>query len=312
MAPKKTPKKKQTKSKKTKVERELPLELSEKLGNNSTLDAVLKHYHAWLPKYRELAQGRSNFQIEKMVATESITPAANYQHTIFQLRILHQSLLDDFIRGIEKTREFDYKWKEKPQDEPQWWETERGGKKLCWYDTDRLKFEHEMEELKMSVKDKLLQMETFTKVLAAMEEKHGGMYTQAEIEADEPEYWRLRLSRQMSDEYLDRQTGLGTGNIKSLRMAMAASPVKDSINQVADFPDFFNAVLTDRTEALKVLNEVNEELFANIAAVGAGEMVEQLSDTRNKRSGQLGSKQSDPDELERLRNVGIRVSELED
>ncbi len=100
-----------------------------------------------------------------MIATEHVTPVASYQHTLFQLRVLHQALMQDIVRGIERTRELEYKWKDKPKEEPVWWELERGGKKLCWYDTDHLQYEHEMEELKMSVKDKLLQMETFTKVL---------------------------------------------------------------------------------------------------------------------------------------------------
>src|SRR6185437_13179949 len=111
----------------------------------------------------------------------------------------------DIVRGIERTRELEYKWKDKPKTEPVWWETERGGKKLCWYDTDHLQYEHEMEELKMSVRDKLLQMETFSKVLAAMETAHGGPFTAEELNAEEPEYWKLRLARQMTDEYMDRQ-----------------------------------------------------------------------------------------------------------
>ena len=293
--------------------KQLPLELSEKLGKNVTLEAVFEHYRGWLPKYRELSQGRSNFQIEKMVATEHATPGASYQHTLFQLRVLHQALLDDFIRGIERTREFEYKWKDKPHDEPQWWEVERGGKKLCWYDTDQMRFEHEMEELKMSVKDKLLQMETFTKVLAAMEEKHGRLFTQADIEAEEPEYWKLRLARQMSDEYLDRQTGLGTGNIKSLRMALAESPVKESIHQVRDFPDFFNAALTDRTEMLKILNDINDRLFTEMNALGsssaAASVLPKETESPKPLAADTGASQA---AVDRLKQVGIGISELED
>ncbi len=151
----------------------LPLALASEPGSEDTLNTIVNHYRSWLPKYHELAQGRSNFQIEKIIATEQMTPVASYQHTLFQLRIMHQGLMQDIVTGIERTREIDYKWKNKPHDQPVWWDNDRGGKKLCWYDTDHLQYEHEMEELKMSVKDKLLQMETFTKVLAAMERKHG-------------------------------------------------------------------------------------------------------------------------------------------
>ncbi len=75
----------------------------------------------------------------------------------------------------------------------------------------------------------------------------------------------------MSDEYLDRQTGLGTGNIRSLRMAVAESPVEGSRNKVEDFPDLFNAVLGGREAATKVLNEVNDLLLRQMGSLGAAD-----------------------------------------
>ena len=305
------------------TQKELPLALSEDLGKKGTITAILEHYNAWLPKYQELAQGRSNFQIEKMIATEHVTPVASYQHTLFQLRVLHQALMQDIVRGIERTREIEYKWKDKPKEEPVWWEVERGGKKLCWYDTDHLQLEHEMEELKMSVKDKLLQMETFTKVLSAMEEKHEGAFTREELNDEEPEYWKWRLARQMSDEYLDRQTGLGTGNIKSLRMAVAESPIEGSTNKIEDFPDLFNAVLGGRDAAVEVLNRVNDRLLKDMGSVGGGTPdaslaeeapVAKLSEEKPKaqHAGGMARPQGGDDALERLGSVGISVSRLED
>lgn len=294
----------------------LSLTLSESLGKKDTLDAVIAHYNTWLPKYQELAQGRSNFQIEKMVATEHATPAASYQHTLFQLRILHQALMTDFVTGIEKTREFEFKWKDKSKNEPQWWELERGGKKLCWYDTDKLTLDHELEELKMSVKDKLLQLQTFTKVLHVMEEKHGGMFTLEELNEEEPEYWKLRFARQMADSYLDRETGMGSGNIKSLRMALADSPIPESANKIEDFPDMFNAVLGGRDKALEIINEVNETLFAEMNALGK-EKSELPPDIKKEtlqegRSVEEEKKVTQSSDLDRLRSVGIGISELED
>jgi hypothetical protein len=179
-----------------------------------------------------------------------------------------------------------------------------------------------MEELKMSVKDKLLQMETFTKVLAAMERKHGHAFTQKELNAEEPEYWKLRLARQMSDEYLDRQTGLGTGNIRSLRMAVAESPLEGSRNKVDDFPDLFNAVLGGREAATKVLNEVNDILLRQMGSLGAAEPAALPTMAAEEPSPQAApsarveapastmSPSGDP--LERLESVGITVSRLDD
>jgi len=272
----------------------LPITLTEEIGKKSTLEAVMEHYEAWLPKYHELAQGRSNFQIEKMIAAEHVTPAAAYQHTLYQLRVLHQSLLNDFIQGIEDIREFEYKWEEADRSKPLKWTTQRGGVKLCWYDIDKLKHEHSLKELKTSVKDKILQLETFTKVLLAMEDKHNGPYTQKELNAEEPEYWKLRLASQMSDQYLDRQTGLGTGNLKSLRMAMAQSPLPESKNMIEDFPDLLNATVAGPTEAFNVLNQINEELFKNMDHLGKKDLAK-ISN-----------------ELERLKDIGIIPSDLDD
>lgn len=285
----------------------LDLSLVEQVGDKGTLDSVIEHYRSWLPKYQELAQGRSNFQIEKMIATEHATPAASYQHTLYQLRVLHQALMNDFIEGIEKIREFEYKWKDKSHTEPQWWKQGKQ-EKLCWYDTDRLRHEHEIEELKMSVKDKLLQMETFTKVLKSMEEAHGGTFTQAELNAEEPEYWKLRLARQMGDSYLDQKTGLGSGNIRSLRMGLADSPIPESQNRIEDFPDIFNAVLGGPEAAKEVINEVNELLFTEMNTLGktSAERKQIANDTKSQPE---TSTQDTSDAIARLRSIGIGLAD---
>ncbi len=285
----------------------LPLSLLEQVGDESPLGSIVSHYNSWLPKYQALAQGRSNFQIEKMIATEHATPVASYQHTLFQLRVLHQALIDDFVNGIEKTREFEYKWKDKSHDEPQWWENGQGNKKLTWYDTDKLRTEHEIEELKMSVKDKLLQLDTFTKVLSAMEEKHGKTFTQQELNDEEPEYWKLRLARQMGDSYLDRQTGLGTGNIKNARMAISDTLIKGSKNQVMDFPDMFNGVLGGSEKGMEILNEVNELLFTKMNDLGQGENQLETAPAQPK----LEDVKDSNEKLQKLKDVGIGISEIE-
>jgi len=290
----------------------LPMSLTEKVGTKDPLDAIFGHYTAWLPRYQEFAQGRSNFQIEKMIATEHATPAASYQHTLYQLRVMHQSLISDFVRGIEQKRTFEYKWNKADKEQPQWWEQGKEGKKLCWYDTDRLQHEHELEELKMSVKDKLLQLQTFTKVLEAMEEKHAGPYTSDDLNNEEPEYWKLRLARQMSDEYLDRQTGLGTGSLKSLRMAMAESPISGSKNKVENFPDLINSVLAGRETGLEALNAVNEELFGymNNLTNHQATIPKPSSEPAVTRAASVNV--TEAEQLAHLKNAGIGISGLKD
>lgn len=302
----------------------LPLSLTEDVGKTDTLTAIIDHYNTWLPRYQTFSQGRSNFQIEKMIATEHATPAASYQHTLYQLRVLHQSLMTDFIKGIEAKRTFEFKWADADRTKPQWWKEGKDGKKLSWYDTDKIRHEHEIEELKMSVKDKLQQLDTFTKILQAMEQKHGGPFTQAELDEEEPEYWKLRIARQMGDEYLDRQTGLGTGNIKTLRMATADSPLPGSKNRVENFPDLINAVLSGRETSLEALNQLNEELFGQMNNLGAGGADAALDTPADKPKQQESEGDKQPtleqsatkenqsdDTLDKLRSVGIGVSRFD-
>jgi hypothetical protein len=43
-----------------------------------------------------------------------------------------------------------------------------------------------------------------------------GEFTTLQIEDDQPEYWRLRLSRQASLEQMSTQQGIGPGNLQSM------------------------------------------------------------------------------------------------
>jgi hypothetical protein len=46
-----------------------------------------------------------------------------------------------------------------------------------------------------------------------------GQFTAEEVEANQPEYWRLRLSRQAGLDQLSAQQGIGAGNLQSMLSA---------------------------------------------------------------------------------------------
>jgi hypothetical protein len=46
-----------------------------------------------------------------------------------------------------------------------------------------------------------------------------GQYTTEQIEADQPEYWRLRLSRQAGLDQMSARQGIGAGNLQSMLSA---------------------------------------------------------------------------------------------
>jgi hypothetical protein len=46
-----------------------------------------------------------------------------------------------------------------------------------------------------------------------------GQYSPEQIEADQPEYWRLRLSRQAGIDQMSSRQGIGAGNLQSMLSA---------------------------------------------------------------------------------------------
>jgi hypothetical protein len=206
------------------------------------LKDVLDQYLSQTDKYDEFAQGRTNFQIEKFIGVEEATPAAAYAFSLLQTRVMRAELHREVKEAIEYIRTFEYKWKNKDKNEPIWW-GKGDNEKLCWYDTDESEFMLKVHAISISVKDKLLQLKTFDKMLSSMEEKNGRPFTREQFQAEEPEYWKLRFMRQMTDAVIGRMTGMSEGDVKSARMAIAPSPIPESNNQIKDFPNLLDAYM---------------------------------------------------------------------
>ena len=61
---------------------------------------------------KELAQGRTNFQLEKFALLETYTLESAYESVLKSRRQMAEGLMTKIIECLEKVREFEYKWNE--------------------------------------------------------------------------------------------------------------------------------------------------------------------------------------------------------
>lgn len=276
-----------------------------------SMETVFSDYLKWQDRYEEFSQGRTNFQIEKFIALEDGTPAHNYVNTLYQTRVMRGEFMREVKRGIELERNFAYKWNDHlnkyGQDVPLASKDENGNEKFIWYDLEKIDHDHTIIELKMSMKDKLQQLETFNAILAKMEENNGGPFTKEQYENEAPEYWEKRFERQAIDDIIATRLGMNTGNTKSIRQALAPTILPNSVNQVN--PDALIGKLIngeiDPSEAITEGNKRINELYAEMSKPA----LENKSDPIQKIGVQTHENSDDPYKLdaETLAKLGIGV-----
>lgn len=245
----------------------------------------------------EHAQGRSNFQIEKFIAMNDFTISAVYKHVLKNSAIMRKELFRVIKEGIEKQREFEYKWKDKPKDQPIKWFTEEGGKKLCWYDTDCFENKVKMRELAISIKDKVQQLAFFDQILEELEKKNGGAITKEQFDREEPTYWKRRFSKQIHDEIIHKQTGVGVGNIESARRASLPPILPDSKNQIDSLPSL-DILLEDPGKWVEQANNIMVESFNELGR-------KQIAPKETKNEELLEEHPSEQTEDSTFSNLGI-------
>jgi len=184
---------------------------------------------------KELAQGRTNFQLEKFALLETYTLESAYESVLKSRRSMSEGLMTKIIECLEKVREFEYKWKDKDQSQPIMWECGGMGggpsKKLCWHDTDKLSLDHFLKSSELEIRDRLYQMEHLDKMLEELTERNGGPITKEQFSSQEALYWERRFAEQSLDHALQNMTGLNLGDIHSMRRASAPTLV-DPRNQL--------------------------------------------------------------------------------
>ena len=198
---------------------------------------------------KELAQGRTNFQLEKFALLETYTLESAYESVLKSRRQMAEGLMSKLLEMQQKVREFEYKWGEvKDKSKPIKWDCNGdgpggGGTKLCWFDLDQMQLEHFLRSSELEVRDRLYQMDHLDKMLGELTERNGGQpVSREQFLANEENYWKARFSEQMLDEVLGSQLGCSIGNIHSVRRSTAPALI-DQRNQFNDgFPSLGEAL----------------------------------------------------------------------
>jgi hypothetical protein len=197
---------------------------------------------------KELAQGRSNFQLEKFALLETYTLESAYESVIKSRRQMAEGLMDKLLSMQQKVREFEYKWNDvEDKSKPIKWDCNGdgpngGGTKLCWFDLDQLQLEHFLRSSELEVRDRLYQIEHLDKMLEELTIRNGNKpVDRAQWQAMESEYWKVRFSEQILDENLSSHLNCSLGNIHSVRRSTAPELV-DPRSKFEDFPSLGEAL----------------------------------------------------------------------
>lgn len=229
--------------------------------NNDFMLKVLTEANRWQESETELAQGRSNFQIEKFIVHDNFTIPSAFKAAIINRKSVAEGLLSRVIEAKQAAREFHYKWDGKDKTQPIWWKNREGGESLCWYDIDEFHFHRMLEGLNSGFKASVEELEFFDKVISRLVELNGGkLITKDQYDADQPEYWQRRLSNQSLDDLLAARTGVNAGNIRSMRRASAPTVLEDDVNRT-------KGTFGDATNPMDFLNALQQNVAAGIEEI---------------------------------------------
>lgn len=210
-----------------------PINAQEAVFNDDYLKQASNNVFAWEESDKEMAQGRTNFQIEKFIGLNTHNISVSFEHILKERRIMASGYMGKLIEMKERVREFEYKWNGKDKTQPIMWETggPGGGKKLCWYDLEELELTHYLKGSEMEIRDRLHQLEHLDKMLDKLVEQNGGTPpTRQQFLEENQEYWDTRLAEQALDDLMASQTGISGANLQAMRRASAPAMV-DPRNQ---------------------------------------------------------------------------------
>jgi len=229
--------------------------------SNEFMFKVLQEANRWTDSETELAQGRSDFQIEKFIVHDNFTIPSAFKSALINRKSVAEGLLQQIIDAKKATREFHYKWDGKDKTQPIWWKTHQGGEELCWYDIDEFHFNRMLEGLNRGFKACVEELECFDKLIHRLVELNGDkLISREQYNEDQPNYWERRLANQSLDDLLSAKTGVNPGNIRSMRRASAPTVLTDDVNRTkGDFGDPSNP--------LDFLTKLQEQVASGIGEI---------------------------------------------
>jgi len=209
-----------------------PIDAQKAVDDDQYLQQAYYNVLRWEDSDKEMAQGRTNFQLEKFIGLNTHNLSVSFEHILKERRIMATGYMYKLIEMKEKVREFEYKWKDQDKTQPLKWDIGGGpggpSQKLCWFDLDELSLQQYLKSSELEIRDRLHQMEHLDKMLEALIERNGGKVPDREQFLNENEnYWDTRLAEQALDDLMASQTGISGGNLQAMRRASAPAMVDD-------------------------------------------------------------------------------------
>lgn len=229
--------------------------------SNEFMLKVLQEATRWEQSETELAQGRSDFQIEKFIIHDNFTIPSAFKAALINRRSVAEGLLQQVIDAKRASREFHYKWDGKDKTQPIWWKTRGGGEELSWYDIDEFHFHRMLEGLNRGFKAAVEELECFDKLINRLIELNGGeLVSREQYNEDQPNYWERRLANQSLDDLLAARTGVNAGNIRSMRRASAPTVLEDDVNRT-------KGTFGDPNNPMDFLNSLQQAVASGIQEI---------------------------------------------
>ena len=240
--------------------------------DNEFMLKVLQEATRWEESETELAQGRSDFQIEKFIIHDNFTIPSAFKAALINRRSVAEGLLQQVIDAKRAAREFHYKWEGKDKTQPIWWKTRQGGEELTWYDIDEFHFHRMLEGLNRGFKACVEELECFDKLINRLIELNGGkLISREQYNEDQPNYWERRLANQSLDDLLAARTGVNAGNIRSMRRASAPTVLPDDVNRTKGTfgdpnnpMDFLNSLQQAVASGIEEITGMDQQLLRGV------------------------------------------------
>jgi len=269
-----------------------PITSEQAVMDDEYLHQAFANVLRWEDSDKELAQGRTNFQLEKFALLDTHTLPVAFENTLKSRRQMAEGYMYKLIEMKKKVREFEHKWAGKDRTQPIMWEVAGPGggtKELCWFDLDELALTHYLKSCELEIRDRLHQMEHLDKILEKLIEQNGGKpVTREQFLEGDALYWERRFADQAMDEMVSAQTGISIGNLHSMRRASAPAIV-DKRNELPNGYVPLNKVLEGAEGRTEFLNDLQKKVLIGIQDV-TGENLGLLAGSKEEEQKKLEGK----------------------
>ena len=235
----------------------------EAIKEESYLEKAIDNVLKWTEDEKELAQTRSNFQIEKFIVLGNYTIPAAVHHILRERRVSAEAYVELLITMKERSREFEHRWKDNDRSQPVESKTAEGGYRQHWFDLDQYRLYIFLKSSELEIRDRIQQMETLDKILISLYEKNGGPVSREQFESEDHIYWERRFADQMFDEIISKNSGISQGNLHSVRRALAPTIGDDDTNRIKNSMPDLTLALNPET-APNFVAELQQKILAGV------------------------------------------------